>query len=1148
MNRHLSFLPTLFLIIKFFCKDIFFEKNKQKIPMFILCFALVSTSYAQLDLPVDFEEAVTLVDFGGAASTQVADPTDANNMVAQSIKTDGAATYAGTTLNGDDGFDTAIPFSVSSKTISVRVYSPDANTVVRLKVEDASNAGITVETEATTTGVNTWETLEFNFANQAAGTAELNMANTYNKASIFFDFGNAGTGKTYLWDDVMFVTTTTTGPTTAAPTPTCNTADVISIFSDAYTNIGISEINPNWGQSGAATVEMIAGGEVLKYANFNYQGTQLAADNDLSQMDHLHIDMWTADATEVTVSPINNGGNPIEKLISLTPITPGTWNSYDIPLSEFTSSGMSIDKIYQMKFAGGSGSTLYLDNIYFSKGCVALPTPTSAVTFAVDMNAHSGSFTTVYVSGAFNNWSGDANPLTDADGDGVWTGTMEMEHGEQEYKFTLDNWSGEETLESGSDCTKTTGENINRVITVSGSTDVCFTWETCDACTCAYLVWSDEFDGSELDLGKWTPQIGTGSGGWGNQELQYYRAENATVADGKLTITAKDEVFGGANYTSSRLRTINQGDWKYGRFEASIKLPIGQGLWPAFWMMPTDDAYGTWPRSGEIDIMELLGHKPEEIFGTIHFGSSFETRRSIGNTHQLPSGNFNEDFHVFAIEWEENLIRWYVDDILYATRTADEVSPDNWPFDQNFHFILNVAVGGNFPGSPDGTTTFPQAMEVDYVRVYKGVFPTLSGSTSVLAQTAGEVYTIENATAGVTYTWTVPTGATITDGQGTSAITVTWGDATSGGSITATDDCSQRTLLLDVAVVTPEQVLEDFDTEAIISYKSSSGTLTDNTNNPGTNDINGSALVGQYCRNAGAQYDDITYSIAPFEDASLFVNNTKKFYIDLYTAAPVGTEIILQLENDSQAEPTNYPTGRHSRYNVKTTVQNAWERLVFDFVDQPGSVANNTVDNIVILFNPNSTTDDCYYFDNFEIYCAGELCVAAENCPESIVIDETNISDSTYRATTISSAGTVESGSEVTFAAASSVTLKEGFHAKAGATFTAMIEDCNVVNFQDETSEEVARLVTPLNVEQAGGKLDIKVFPNPMENQLIVQLKAFEEGQLRLFDGTGKTHISRIVTGVTTLNVNDLPAGIYFLQVWDKTSGEVFTRKVIRQE
>ncbi|MFK7979346.1 MAG: family 16 glycosylhydrolase, partial [Saprospiraceae bacterium] len=703
----------------------------------------VTEPTVSFDLPVDFEEAVTLVDFGGTASTQVADPTDANNMVAQSIKTDGAATYAGTTLNGDDGFDTAIPFSVSSKTISVRVYSPDANTVVRLKVEDASNAGITVETEATTTGVNTWETLEFNFANQADGTAELNMANTYDKASIFFDFGNAGTGKTYLWDDVLFgAAPAPTGPTTAPEAPACDANNVISLFSDAYTDETVDTWRTPWSNDAVALMDItIANNAVKLYENLGHVGVETATSTiDATDMTHFHIDIWTPNMTAFKIKLVDFGANGVyeeensdnsEHEITISNPAQSEWVSISIPLADFgglTSRAHLAQYIFVSEpYETG---TVYIDNVYFSKDCVVDPTPTSAVTFAVDMNSHSGTFTTVYVSGTFNNWSGDANSLSDVDGDGVWTGTMEMEHGEHEYKFTLDNWAAQENLTSGSDCTVTNDGFTNRAITVSGSAEFCFTWETCDACTCAYLVWSDEFDGAALDLNKWTPQIGTGSGGWGNQELQYYRAENTTVADGKLTITAKNEVFNGSNYTSSRLRTIDKGDWKYGRFEASIKLPIGQGIWPAFWMMPTDDAYGTWPRSGEIDIMELLGHKPEEVFGTIHFGSSFETRRFIGNEYQLPSGNFNEDFHVFAIEWEENAIRWYVDDVLYATRTADEISPDNWPFDQRFHFILNVAVGGSFPGSPDGTTVFPQAMEVDYVRVYKGVFPSLTGGST----------------------------------------------------------------------------------------------------------------------------------------------------------------------------------------------------------------------------------------------------------------------------------------------------------------------------------------------------------------------------------------------------------------------------------
>ena len=238
------------------------------------------------------------------------------------------------------------------------------------------------------------------------------------------------------------------------------------------------------------------------------------------------------------------------------------------------------------------------------------------------------------------------------------------------------------------------------------------------------LVWADEFDGTEVDPAKWTFQLGDGCPdlcGWGNNELEWYQAENATVADGFLTITAKEEQAGGKNYTSARMRTINQGDWTYGRFEVRAKMPIGKGLWPAIWMLPTDPSiYGTWAASGEIDIMEYVGDKPTEVLGTIHYGAPWPNNQSTSNTYTLQQGTFNDDFHVFAVEWEHGTIRWYVDDVRYAQSSNWSSTGGTFPapFDVEFHLLLILAVGGNLPGDPDASTVFPQTMVVDYVRVF----------------------------------------------------------------------------------------------------------------------------------------------------------------------------------------------------------------------------------------------------------------------------------------------------------------------------------------------------------------------------------------------------------------------------------------------
>lgn len=238
------------------------------------------------------------------------------------------------------------------------------------------------------------------------------------------------------------------------------------------------------------------------------------------------------------------------------------------------------------------------------------------------------------------------------------------------------------------------------------------------------LVWSDEFDGTSLDPSKWEPQIGTGCPnlcGWGNNELQYYRAENATVAGGMLTITAKEESFGGQAYTSARVRTKNLGDWKRGRFEMRARMPVGQGLWPAFWMLPSEEAYGGWAASGEIDILEYLGNDTDRAFGTLHYGGSFPDNVYTSNSYVLPSGDFYDSFHIFALEWDECEMRWYIDGAHYQTQRNWWSSGGSYPapFDQPFYLLLNLAVGGYLPGPPDQSTVFPQTLVVDYVRVFQ---------------------------------------------------------------------------------------------------------------------------------------------------------------------------------------------------------------------------------------------------------------------------------------------------------------------------------------------------------------------------------------------------------------------------------------------
>jgi beta-glucanase (GH16 family) len=231
------------------------------------------------------------------------------------------------------------------------------------------------------------------------------------------------------------------------------------------------------------------------------------------------------------------------------------------------------------------------------------------------------------------------------------------------------------------------------------------------------LVWQDEFDGDNIDAEKWTYDIG--GSGWGNNEWQFYtdRPENARIENGMLVIEAREEQFVSRNYTSARLKTEGLFSFTYGRVEARMKLPFGNGIWPAFWMLGDDFALVGWPRCGEIDIMEHIGRQPTHIHGTVH-GPGYSGGGGIGGYKTFPTGVLSDEFHTYAIEWEPDVIRWYVDDEQFFQVTPQVVRGD-WVFDHPFFLILNLAVGGAWPGYPDETTVFPQFLTVDYVRVYQ---------------------------------------------------------------------------------------------------------------------------------------------------------------------------------------------------------------------------------------------------------------------------------------------------------------------------------------------------------------------------------------------------------------------------------------------
>jgi len=235
------------------------------------------------------------------------------------------------------------------------------------------------------------------------------------------------------------------------------------------------------------------------------------------------------------------------------------------------------------------------------------------------------------------------------------------------------------------------------------------------------LAWSDECNGPSLDANIWSYENGDGCPnicGWGNNEQEYYKPDNLFFQDGKMIIEARNELYSGKPYTSSKILTRGKKVIKFARIDIRAKLPVGKGIWPAFWLLPQNNVYGGWPTSGEIDMMEALGHETNKVYGTVHYGPGPGSTQ-ISRNYVLPNTNYNEAFHVYSLIWQQDKIQWLIDDQLYSTVNKADVGSNIYPFNEDFFMIINMAVGGNWPGNPDATTYFPQWLIVDYVRVFQ---------------------------------------------------------------------------------------------------------------------------------------------------------------------------------------------------------------------------------------------------------------------------------------------------------------------------------------------------------------------------------------------------------------------------------------------
>ncbi|MCX7986827.1 MAG: family 16 glycosylhydrolase [Bacteroidales bacterium] len=294
--------------------------------------------------------------------------------------------------------------------------------------------------------------------------------------------------------------------------------------------------------------------------------------------------------------------------------------------------------------------------------------------------------------------------------------------------------------------------------------------------SCYQLVWSDEFNGNSLNRNVWNVEVNDQGGG--NNELQYYtdRTENLRVEGGNLVIEARKENYLTRNYTSARITTQKKVSFRYGRIEARMKLPYGKGIWPAFWMLGESISQVGWPNCGEIDIMEMIGGgtNDSKVHCTLHWGPMVNGGHPYyGLSYTLPSGKFADDYHIFAVEWDDKAIRGFCDNTQYFVMDITKAGLE--AFHNPFFIILNLAVGGNWPGNPDATTVFPQKMYVDYVRVYKKTSQLgIEGKNEVQENENNLVFKIRGYTDSLTYQWNVPSSVTILS-QGADSLKVKWG-------------------------------------------------------------------------------------------------------------------------------------------------------------------------------------------------------------------------------------------------------------------------------------------------------------------------------------------------------------------------------------
>jgi beta-glucanase (GH16 family) len=487
-----------------------------------------------------------------------------------------------------------------------------------------------------------------------------------------------------------------------------------------------------------------------------------------------------------------------------------------------------------------------------------------------------------------------------------------------------------------------------------------------------FLRWADEFNGTILDSTNWEYQIGDGCPdlcGWGNNELQSYQKKNVTVSNGILTILAKKESFQNSSYTSARIRSLNKFDFASGRIDVRARLPRGKGYWPAVWFLPSENYYGTWPLSGEIDLMEGKGQEIKNTYGTIHYGAYPPNNKYTGATYTLPTGDFVSTFHTFTLLWKLDTIEWLVDGISYSKKTKKDLPDFWWPYNRNFHFIANLAVGGNFLGYPDASTPDTASLQIDYIRVYQNLEDIfITGPDAILRNDVQKLFYTQKLD-GATYEWIAPAGSQIVSGQGTSSIRLNWGLKSDTVKVKISFQNKTKTISKFVLALpdTCEGVIDNQEEIRSMYWVGSNGNYRSSLANPSKDSINSSNLCSRYYRSSTVIYDALIINTDLIKNAKAFEDGNLILKMKLYTIAPIGTEVNLNFENRALAA-LPYPSGRRCVLQAKTTKTRVWEELTFKLILKPDpNTPEAAINQLVLLFAPNTNSSDVFYFDDFSI-------------------------------------------------------------------------------------------------------------------------------------------------------------------------------------